>query len=185
MPRSMCSEIPKPKLPVSLKLRFRSSYSLTLRPRSRISSALGPRTVTWTAIFSLRRIPKVRTVYLALPGSQHRQYILFSKLRAHRVFASRCRSTHTVDWRLTAQLLQHLGRSCQSVTRLADGDVEDELLDAELLHGVVGLVGAAGGLDVLAIGLLSRGFAFGLQSSCISCYSAVCHPHLIHRGMLP
>jgi hypothetical protein len=29
---------------------------------------LGPRTVTWTEIFSLRRIPNVRTVYRALPG---------------------------------------------------------------------------------------------------------------------
>ena len=39
---------------------------LTLSPRSKISSAFGPLTVQWTAIFSLRRIPKERTVYLAL-----------------------------------------------------------------------------------------------------------------------
>ena len=39
---------------------------LTLSPRSKISSAFGPLTVQWTAIFSLRRIPKDRTVYLAL-----------------------------------------------------------------------------------------------------------------------
>lgn len=65
IPRSMCSWIPKPKLPVLEKLSFLNSYSLTLRPRSRISSALAPRTVQWTAIFSLRRIPKERTVYLA------------------------------------------------------------------------------------------------------------------------
>ena len=38
MPRSMCSEIPNPKLPVSEKFFFRSSYSFTFRPRSRISS---------------------------------------------------------------------------------------------------------------------------------------------------
>ena len=43
-------------------------YSFTLRPRSRISSAFGPRTVTCTAIFSLRRMPNVRTVYRALPA---------------------------------------------------------------------------------------------------------------------
>lgn len=34
----------------------------TLRPRSKISSAFAPRTVQCTAIFSLRRIPKDRTV---------------------------------------------------------------------------------------------------------------------------
>jgi hypothetical protein len=62
MPKSMCSLMPKPKLPVEEKLRLRSSYSLTFRPRSRISIAFSPRTVTWTAIFSLRRMPKVRTV---------------------------------------------------------------------------------------------------------------------------
>ena len=38
-------------VPVSEKFFFLSSRSLTLRPRSRISSALSPRTVTWTAIF--------------------------------------------------------------------------------------------------------------------------------------
>lgn len=43
-----------------------------------------------------------------------------------------------VDGRLTAQLLEHLGGTSKSVTRLAHGDVEDELLDAELPHGVGG-----------------------------------------------
>ena len=43
-----------------------------------------------------------------------------------------------VDRSLTAQLLEHLGRSGQTITRLADGDVEDQLLDAELPHGVGG-----------------------------------------------
>ena len=56
-PRSMCSWIPKPKLPVSEKFFRLNSYSFTLRPRSRISSAFGPRMVTCAAIFSFRRIP--------------------------------------------------------------------------------------------------------------------------------
>ena len=34
IPKSMCSLIPNPKLPVSLKLRLRSSYSFTFRPLS-------------------------------------------------------------------------------------------------------------------------------------------------------
>jgi serine/threonine protein phosphatase PrpC len=36
--------------------------NITFNPRSKISSAFGPRTVQCTEIFSLRRIPKVRTV---------------------------------------------------------------------------------------------------------------------------
>ena len=48
------------------KLTNSSSNSLTLRPRSMISRALAPRMVTWAAICSLRRIPKERSVYLAL-----------------------------------------------------------------------------------------------------------------------
>jgi hypothetical protein len=44
-----------------------------------------------------------------------------------------------VDGRLTAQLLEHLGGTGETITRLADRDVEDELLDAELPHGVGGL----------------------------------------------
>lgn len=46
-----------------------------------------------------------------------------------------------VDGSLTAQLLEHLGCSGQTITRLANRDVEDELLDAELPHGVGRLVG--------------------------------------------
>ena len=46
----------------------------------------------------------------------------------------------TVDGCLAAKLLQHLGGSGQSVTRLADTDVEDKLLDAELPHGVLSLL---------------------------------------------
>lgn len=61
-PKSICSWIPKPKFPVSEKFPLRNSYSFTFSPRSRISSAFGPRMVTCTAIFSLRRIPNVRTV---------------------------------------------------------------------------------------------------------------------------
>lgn len=50
----------------------------------------------------------------------------------------------TVDWCLTAQLLEHLRRSRQPITRLADGDVQDELLDLELAHWISGLGGALG-----------------------------------------
>jgi len=46
----------------------------------------------------------------------------------------------TVDWSLTTQLFQHFRSTGQSVTRLSDRDVEDELLDAELLHGVATLL---------------------------------------------
>lgn len=45
------------------------SLDLTFNPFSKISSALGPLTVQCTAIFSLRRIPKERTVYRALENT--------------------------------------------------------------------------------------------------------------------
>ena len=45
IPRSMCSWIPNPKQPMLEKLPFLSSYSLTFKPDSRISSAFGPRTI--------------------------------------------------------------------------------------------------------------------------------------------
>lgn len=50
------------------------------------------------------------------------------------------RSGRTVDGGLTGQLLEHLGGTGQSVTRLADRDVKDELLDAKFAHGVLGLL---------------------------------------------
>jgi hypothetical protein len=46
----------------------------------------------------------------------------------------------TVDRSLTRQLLQHLRSTGQSIARLADGDVENELVDAQLSHGVGALV---------------------------------------------
>merc|ERR1711977_685502 len=45
-----------------------------------------------------------------------------------------------VDWGLTAQLLENLRGSGKSITRLSNRDVENELLDAKLLHGVAALL---------------------------------------------
>ena len=53
-------------VPVSEKFLFLSSLSLTFSPLSRISSALSPLMVTWTAIFSFLLMPKDRMVYWAL-----------------------------------------------------------------------------------------------------------------------
>merc|ERR1719223_1170858 len=66
IPRSMCSVIPNPKLPFFAKFFFLNSYSFTFKPFSRISSAFSPRTVTWQAIFSLRRTANERMVRRAL-----------------------------------------------------------------------------------------------------------------------
>lgn len=46
----------------------------------------------------------------------------------------------TVDRGLTAELFKHLGGTRKSITRLADANVEHELLDAQLAHRVRGLV---------------------------------------------
>ena len=46
----------------------------------------------------------------------------------------------TVDGRLTTQLLKHFGSTSKSVSRLADGDVEDDFLDAEFTHRVCALI---------------------------------------------
>lgn len=70
----------------------------------------------------------------------------------------------TVNWSLTAQLLEHLGGTSKSVTRLADGDVQDELLDAQFTHGVGGLV-----LAILAAGLV--GLLGGRLSAGLCCIS--------------
>ena len=68
--------------------------------------------------------------------------------------------SRTVDGSLTAQLLEHLGGTSKSVTRFTNGDVQDELLNAQLTHGVAGLVvGLAAGVGVR---LLRGGLSFGL-----------------------
>jgi len=46
-----------------------------------------------------------------------------------------------VDWGLTTQLFQHLRSTSKSISRLSNRDVEDDLLDAQLLHGVLLLSG--------------------------------------------
>ena len=50
----------------------------------------------------------------------------------------------TVDGSLTRQLLKHLGGTSEPVTGFTDGDVQNELLNLELPHGVVGLLGRHG-----------------------------------------
>jgi hypothetical protein len=59
-----------------------------------------------------------------------------------------------VDGSLTAQLLEHLRGTSETITRLANGDVEDELLDAELPHGVGGLGVGLSCVSVLALRLI-------------------------------
>lgn len=80
----------------------------------------------------------------------------------------------TVDRSLTRKLLEHLGGTGEPVTRLADGDVEDQLLDLELPHGVLSLLGrhfessyaleAAGGTRKL--GESEDGFGDGGWTKC-------------------
>lgn len=53
----------------------------------------------------------------------------------------------TVDWGLTTQLLQHLCGTSKSITRLSDRDVENQLLDAKLLHWVLFLLVGFGHLN--------------------------------------
>jgi hypothetical protein len=72
--------------------------------------------------------------------------------------------SRTVDGSLTAQLLEHLGGTGKSVTRLANGDVEDELLDAQLTHGVGSLLGGTLANDIGAVGLLLGGLSNGLHT---------------------
>jgi hypothetical protein len=56
----------------------------------------------------------------------------------------------TVDGRLTAQLLQHLGCSGQSVTRFADRNIEDEFLDAQFAHRIRGSDVAVSRLHIIS-----------------------------------
>ena len=46
----------------------------------------------------------------------------------------------TVNRCLTAQLFQHFGCTRESVASFADGDVEDQFLDAQFPHRVLALV---------------------------------------------
>jgi hypothetical protein len=62
---------------------------------------------------------------------------------------------------LTAQLFEHLCGTGESVTRFADGDVEDEFLDAQLPHGVAGLVVLVAGLNALLV-MRSVSVGFGI-----------------------
>jgi hypothetical protein len=51
---------------------------------------------------------------------------------------------HTVNGCLTRQLLEHLCGTGEPVTRFTNGDVEDELCNLELPHGVLLLLGGVG-----------------------------------------
>jgi len=52
-----------------------------------------------------------------------------------------------VDRSLTTQLFQHLCSTSKSITRLSDRNVEDDFLDAKLLHGVHALLSGFGHFD--------------------------------------
>jgi hypothetical protein len=48
----------------------------------------------------------------------------------------------TVDWGLTAELFKHFSSTSESVTRFANGDVQDQFVNAEFPHGIRALVAA-------------------------------------------
>ena len=48
----------------------------------------------------------------------------------------------TVDRSLTRKLFQHLGGTSESVTRFTNANVQNELLNLQLLHGVGSLLGS-------------------------------------------
>ena len=43
---------------------------------------------------------------------------------------------HTVDWSLTTELFKHFGSTSESITRFADRNVQDQLVDTEFPHGI-------------------------------------------------
>lgn len=43
---------------------------------------------------------------------------------------------HTVDWSLTTELFKHFGSTSESITRFADRNVQDQLVDTEFPHRV-------------------------------------------------
>ena|ERR1700686_4682287 len=66
-----------------------------------------------------------------------------------------------VDRSLTAQLFQDLGCSGQSITTLANRDVEDEFLDFDVPHGICGFFIARGLLVVVSLEAMSKILVFG------------------------
>jgi len=67
---------------------------------------------------------------------------------------------------LTRKLLEHLGGTGESVTRFTDGNVQNELLDAQLTHRVAGLV--VGSTTSGGVSLLIGALSLGLYNLCIS-----------------
>ena len=82
-----------------------------------------------------------------------------------------------LDWRLTGQLLQHLGGTGQSVTGLSDTDVQDQLLDTQLTHRVLG---GHFGLFLLWVGEEWKfRYGFFFSTRCFDARSVQC---LLSRG---
>lgn len=50
------------------------------------------------------------------------------------------REISTVDGRLATELFEHFCCSCQSVTGFADRDIENQFINAEFPHGILGFV---------------------------------------------
>ncbi|GAO47189.1 hypothetical protein G7K_1399-t1 [Saitoella complicata NRRL Y-17804] len=69
-----------------------------------------------------------------------------------------------VDGGLTGKLLEDLGGTGETITRLTDTDVEDELGDAELAHGVGGL--GLGGLVIWSVLAQSPSRSSEVHSEC-------------------
>lgn len=158
--------MPKPKFPVPEKFSFFNSYSLTcnqiilqsqkekekkdrewekkipwltFRPRSRISSAFAPRTVQCTAIFSLRLMPKERTVYLALENTGCCP-VNCSKTYVYKGLILIIKYIKDISIKIKIVCKTYLGSARQPITRLSDTNVQAELADSYFAHYILGRV---------------------------------------------
>jgi hypothetical protein len=60
-------------------------------------------------------------------------------------------AARTVDWRLTRQLLKNFGSTSETITRFADGNVQDEFVNFQLPHRVRALVVAFRHLEMVGL----------------------------------
>lgn len=143
IPRSICSSIPKPKLPVLLKLLSLTSYKREARRNP---------SIPWVQILSHGG----HAQGCCEPFHHERWWIQ----RCSRFFWYRkngqcivlwmnsvqtkgAARTFTVNTLLVSKLGEHLGGSDESITALTNADVQDELFNVKLTHHI-GFLGRFG-----------------------------------------
>ena len=173
MPRSMCSSIPKPKLPIII-IKLSAKQKRRRATKTQTESRL---TVVWEVFLSKFELLDLETTldqFFSLGAADSDMNgDLFVSLDAE---SSDSVSGAGLDGLLVGEILEHLSGLCQLISRFTSAEIEYKLLNLDFSHLVFELLLLLLSLHIFFLSLLNLIIISNTPTT-----SSFSHPHHIYH----